>query len=426
MREQIDEDEVYSIGTFSLGATSIPTTSLRVVQAVSGTFHHFDLARELHGRGYLARIYSTYPMWRLRREGVPDEYVRTFPWIHTALMGLPRYVRVPQRVRKELELVNIRMFDAWVASSLEDCDVFVGISGSGLKAGRTAQSRGAKYVCDRGSSHIRYQMEILLEEYGRWGFPRKQVDPRVVEREEAEYAIADAITVPSEFSRRSFLAKDVPAAKLHKVPYGVRLDRFKKTGEPPAEGFDVLFAGAVSIRKGIPYLLEAFSRFRHPKKRLRLAGPVEEEMSSLLAGFDLTNVEVLGRQTQAELAKVMSESHVMVLPSVEDGFGLVMAQAMACGTIVIASKNTGGPDLFTDGVEGFVVPIRSAEAIASRLTQLADDPDLRCRMSVAALKRVEHLGGWNDYGAQCAAVYKQLAGQHRGPASAHDSESLQG
>ena len=68
----------------------------------------------------------------------------------------------------------------------------------------------------------------------------------------------------------------------------------------------------------------------------------------------------------------MSSSHVLVLPSVEEGLALVQAQAMACGCPLISSTNTGGEDLFSDGVEGFLVPIRSPEAIAERLQQLAD------------------------------------------------------
>lgn len=385
-----------------------PIPSLQVIQAVTGTFWHFDLARELESRGYLKRIYSSFPWARLRREGVPRERVRTFPWIHGPWMLAHRYAKVPQRLSSEIALANIRLFDRWVVKNLEACDIFVALSGSGLKAGRLAQSRGAKYVCDRGSSHIRYQKMIVEEEYARWGFAGSRVDPRAIEREEAEYAQADAIAVPSEFARRSFVEMGVEAEKVRKIPYGVRLDRFSKTGDKSSGSFDVLFAGTVSIRKGIPYLLEGFAKFKHPLKRLRLAGPVEPEMRSLLGRFDLSGVELLGRLSPDDMARWMNASHVMVLPSVEDGFGLVMAQAMACGTVVVASENTGGPDLFTDGVEGFVVPIRSPEAICERLTRLANDPDLRERMSEAALMRVQRLGGWNAYGASCSKFLAEL------------------
>jgi alpha-maltose-1-phosphate synthase len=383
---------------------------MEVIQAVSGTFHHFDLARELDSTGHLKRIYSTFPWLRLRRENMPRERVRTFPWIHGPLMASGRYIRIPSGLSREISLANIRLFDAWVAGQIEECDVFVGISGSGLKTGGVVQNRGSKYVCDRGSSHIRYQRMILEEEYARWGFRKKRVDPRVIAREEAEYARADAITVPSEFAKQTFLEMGLDGSKVQRIPYGVRLDRFQKSGQPSSHTFDVLFAGTVSIRKGVPYLLEAFAKFKHPSKRLRLAGPVEQEMRSLLLRFDLSNVEILGRRTQGELAQQMSRSHVMVLPSVEDGFGLVIAQAMACGCPVIASINTGGPDMFSDGVKGFTVPIRSPEAICEKLTQLADDPILQRNMSEAALRRVQTLGGWGDYGMRYTAFLKDLTG----------------
>ena len=73
---------------------------------------------------------------------------------------------------------------------------------------------------------------------------------------------------------------------------------------------------------------------------------------------------MLGSIPQPELAALMSRSHVLALPSIEEGLALVQAQAMACGCPVVCSTNTGGEDLFTDGVEGFIVPIRDPIALA--------------------------------------------------------------
>jgi len=381
---------------------------MNVIQALNGVFHHFELARELESRGYLKRIYSTFPWKRLKREGVPPELVRTFPWLHPPLLLIERYYRLPRRVSRDLHFASFQLFDAWVSRRIEDCDAVVALSGSGLKTGAVVQSRGGKYVCDRGSSHIRYQNAIVNEEYARWGFAIEACDSRMIEREEAEYATADAITVPSEFSRRTFIEMGVAEKKLHKIPYGVRLERFGRTSEPPRDSFEVLFAGTVSLRKGVPYLLEAFRLLNHPKKRLRLAGPVLPEMKVLLGRQNLTGIEVLGRMPQARLAECMSTSHVMVLPSIEEGLALVQGQALACGCPLISSYNTGGEDIFSDGVEGFLVPVRSAAAIASRLQELADDSAMQERMSEAALRRVTSMGGWRDYGAQYAVFLSQL------------------
>jgi glycosyltransferase involved in cell wall biosynthesis len=107
----------------------------------------------------------------------------------------------------------------------------------------------------------------------------------------------------------------------------------------------------------------------------------------------------------------MHASDVLVLPSIEDGFGLVMAEAMACGCAIISSTNTGGSDLYTDGVEGYIVPIRDPKALADRLQQLVEDRDLLARMRRAAKAKVAQIGGWSDYGDRWASLLQELTGK---------------
>jgi glycosyltransferase involved in cell wall biosynthesis len=80
---------------------------------------------------------------------------------------------------------------------------------------------------------------------------------------------------------------------------------------------------------------------------------------------------------------------------------------------VIATTNSGAENLFTDGVEGFIVPPRDPQALTDRLQQLADDSALQQKMSAAALERVRHLGGWNDYGDQWFRLLRELSGEVR-------------
>jgi len=274
-----------------------------------------------------------------------------------------------------------------------------------LRTAAVARRRSVRFVCDRGSSHIRCQDKILREEYARWGEHFAGIDRKVIDREEAEYAAADVITVPSEFAFRSFVEMGISPAKLRKVPYGVDLRRFQKVGAPDPTRFDVLFVGQVCFRKGVPDLLEAFARVEHPRKRLRIVGAMQPEVQRYFRRQALPRgVELLGQLPQTKLREVMSLAHVMVLPSVEDGFGLVQAQALACGCPVVGTWNTGAADLLTDGVEGYIVPPRDAAAIAERLQLLADDPDLRDQMSTAAVARAAELRGWDRYGDVMMAV----------------------
>jgi alpha-maltose-1-phosphate synthase len=107
----------------------------------------------------------------------------------------------------------------------------------------------------------------------------------------------------------------------------------------------------------------------------------------------------------------MSASHLLVLPSVEEGLALVQGQAMACGCPVLATTATGAEDLFSDGVEGFIVADRDVDALTQRMQEIADDPALQKRLSEAALLRVKSLGGWDQYGDTWDRLLHELTGE---------------
>jgi glycosyltransferase involved in cell wall biosynthesis len=382
---------------------------MRVALSTPGKFHTFDLARELHSRGALAAVFTGYPSFKLQAENVPQEMIRTFPWLQSPYMAFPWKQRLPRSVILQWEHMSATTFGNWVAKSLPECELYVGLSGSGLPAGKRAHQQGAAYVCDRGSAHIRVQDQLLREEHALWNMPFAGIDPRAIDREEAEYAEADIITVPSIFAYRSFVEQGIPAHKLRLLPYGVNVSRFQPVAEPAVGHFDILYVGAMSLQKGIQYLVQAYQKISHLNKSLTFVGAPSQEIIQMLKMRNLwpADAKVLGHVPQTELKTIMSRSHVLVLPSVQDGFGMVMAQAMACACPVIASRNTGGEDLFDDGDEGFIVPIRDVNALAERLQQLADKPEQRAAMGKRALARVQSLGGWSSYGEKAMAIYAE-------------------
>jgi alpha-maltose-1-phosphate synthase len=386
---------------------------MKIVQAVLGAFHHFDLAHELNDRHHLTKIYSTWPWVRLKREGIPRELVESFILFHTPNYLLNTMRWYPKALYQVVDRLSISSFDSWLSHKIPSCDAFIALSGVGLKSGPAVQRRGGKFICDRGSTHHRYQANVMVEEYVRWGVANPPVLPRQTEQEERIYEIADAITVPSSRAVQSFIEMGIPAAKMHRIPYGVRLDRFSRTGSPPdiRERFEALFVGQVSLRKGIPYILQAFAKVRHPNKRLRVVGAPHPDLISILAQFPRESVEFLGPLPQAELPAILSGSHALVLASVEEGLALVQAQAMACGCPVIATTATGAEDLFTDGEQGFIVADRDVDALADRMQCLIDEPRLQQQMSAAALEKVRTIGGWHEYGDRWESLLHTLTGR---------------
>jgi alpha-maltose-1-phosphate synthase len=388
---------------------------MKVTQAVFGVFHHFELAHQLHRRNHLQKIYSTWPWARLKREGLPRSLVSCFPLLHTTDYLLLHTPLHSPRLSSKMASWNTRTFDRWTNRIIAPCDAFIAISGAGLLTGRKVQATGGIFICDRGSTHQRYQENIVSEEYRRWNLPQPLSKPHIAIREEKIYHIANAITVPSTVAKRSFVQMGIAPEKVHVIPYGVRLDQFTRTQEPPQDSFEVLFAGQVSPRKGIPYLLQAFARLKHPKKQLTIVGGVVADIRGLLSALPTENVTFTGILSQSQLAKKMSASHLLVLPSVEEGLALVQGQAMACGCPVLATTATGAEDLFTDGEQGFIVPDRDVDALTQRMQQIADDPTLQRKLSEAALLRVKSLGGWDQYGETWDRLLHQLTGKPPDP-----------
>ncbi|QNP51198.1 glycosyltransferase family 4 protein [Hymenobacter qilianensis] len=384
---------------------------MHVTQISLGRFHHFHLARQMERNGLLTCIWTGYPSLKLRdEEGIPKGKIRTFPWLHTPYMARGRFGLAKWLwLTREWSWLAQDTLDRHVAAHLKQATALIALSGSGLHSGAVAQRQGGYHICDRGSSHIRFQDRILREEYARFGVPFPGIDPRIIAKEEAEYQQADFITVPSEFVKKSFIEMGVPVGKLVKMVYGARLDRFKQVGEPPKDRFRVLWVGSVSLRKGFLDLLEAFASLKSPNKELLVVGSVEPEMKSLLKRRrKVEGVCFRGTVSNQELPMLYSTAHVFVLPSIEEGLSMVQGEALACGCPVIASTNTGAEDLFSDRVEGYIVPIRAPEKLRERLEQLLEDNQLRLEMSEAAKLRVKALGGWNSYGNSFTHLIKSL------------------
>jgi hypothetical protein len=135
---------------------------MKVTPAVFGVFHHFELAHQLHKRNHLQRIYSTWPWARLKHEGLPHSLFCCFPLLHTTDYLLNRTPLASPRISSKLASWNTLAFDQWTNSQIEPCDAFITISGAGLLTGHKVQTRGGKFICDRGSTHQRYQ-EISLQ-----------------------------------------------------------------------------------------------------------------------------------------------------------------------------------------------------------------------------------------------------------------------
>ena len=382
---------------------------MRILVATSGRFHMFELARQMRRLGETTALLTAYPRFKVYEDLRPISYC--FPawtFIGQAMMRV-RWGSGGMWQKIGASRYASRKVGEWVRDHADEIDIMDALSGVGLQAGRLMRSAGKPWIVNRGSTHLLHQKEILEEEHRLCGVAPPNGFPADGLREAlAEYEEADAVVVPTEHCRRTFLDRGHEPGRVFKCPYGVDLSTFRPLNKLPDKVFRICFVGTYSVRKGIHYLFEAI----RPLVRgggcecWLVGGPSEEAKPILQRNADLYIDK--GFVPQRRLSEIYSSCHALVLPSVEEGLALVQAQAMACGTPVIATVNTGAADLFADGVEGFILPIRDALAIREKIQWMMDNPIRRHEMGLAAVARVRALGDWDTYGQGCLQMYSTV------------------
>lgn len=371
---------LYAIGSKFAGG-GIGTTAYH---GVRGLYRHGMLRRVLCGAYRRTEI----PPSLIRAMGLPDRVLRKL-----AVFDSSGWLWYFQSV----------LFDNWAARHLEVAALFHVWGNFGLRAMQRAKEMGMVTVLQRASAHPRYQARLLAEEYARWGL--RWTTPGVaLQRALAEIAIADYVLIPSDFVRGTFIAEGVSEAKLLQIPFGADVERFQPAPGREPHPFRTLFVGQVSLRKGVPYLLEAWRRLGWCDAELWLAGAVAPDVRPILQRYGtLAGVRFLGHASDP--VSLYQRADVFVFPTIEEGSALVTYEALACGLPVATTPNAGS--VVRDGVDGFIVPIRDVEALATALERLRADERLRRELGRAARSRAEAFP-WEEYGDRLAASLAEL------------------
>jgi starch synthase len=336
--------------------------------AASGRFHLLDVARELDALGVDVRFYSYVSKRRAGSFGLPANcHVALLPYLFP-LVALERLF--PRFFPLMTQRLMCWALDIAVILRMRRCDVFICMSGLYVLAARFAKWRfGALIHLHRSSRHVLSQQEILS------GLPdAQQISRFMVQRELQGYDIADHIIVPSTHVAESFSRWPDQARKLFLNPLGVDIDQFPLTKASSAPGQPtVLFVGHWSYRKGVDVLAEAISSMEGV--RLIHVGALSDAPFPRAPQF-IHHDHV----AQRELTEFYANAHVFVLPSREDGFGVVLSQALSSGLKIVCTDRTGGPDLAK--LPGFsrlirVVPAGDPQELRRALAAAIGDADAK-------------------------------------------------
>jgi glycosyltransferase involved in cell wall biosynthesis len=357
------------------------------------------------GAGASGRAAAAVATWRpvLRNRilnGIPASRLRSRPGIE---LGARMAARVLARVAPRLKLYDALFTSHDLAVSLsrwpkETTAVYAYEDGA-LRTFQRAQRQALDRIWDLPLPHYLTIEEIMGDEFRRWpgamsGRPHSEPTWKR-HRKDAELALATKISVASTFTKHSLerLGLRVPIVVS---PYGFPVADFEPRARPPAGRFTVLSVGSHDLRKGTPYLLEAWRRAAIPDAELHLVGPMRLAKTFVDSYADLFHH--WPHVPKSELGGRYAAADLLAFPTLGDGFGLVIQEAMCCGTPVVTTPCGGGPECITEGEDGWLIPPRDVDSLVERLRDCAANRDRTFAVGRAARIRAERFT-WREAGA---------------------------
>ena len=378
--------------------------NFKVSVFVHAKYLAFRMSEGLHKYGVLDRIYTIYPKFKMSGYKIPKEKIASYPFF-----GALKYLKM----RWWKNIPDDRLSDLFsfvVSLTLKRPPgpwIFHAFSGYCERSLKKAKKLGAVTVIERGCTHIDEQQRIMAEEESL--LYKRSVQPNwkyVYDRMKREYEMADYIVVPSTYSQRSFLERGFSPEKVRVVPIcSEKLTRPAPESEKPKR-FTVLVTGGQFVRKGLFYVLEAWQKLNLSDAELLFKGSVPKEFGYLLEAKNIRRITKY--LSDEEMTKLYNEAHIFVLSSIDEGFGQVVMEAMSAGLPVIVTENVGSADGVKNGKDGFVVPIRSSDAIAEKIKFFYDNPEKLKEMSKAAIEKSKFYSP-EEFTKRIVAFYSSIA-----------------
>lgn len=275
-----------------------------------------------------------------------------------------------------------------------------------LRAGKL----GITKILEKYSAPLSLDYELVSEEHRLWAgweppYPSRAVFQERIDCDQAEWDAADAIICPSGFVADGMISLGVPPEKLYQVPYGVETATFAVRREPwdGRRPLRLLFLGGISLRKGAQYVYKAVKNLGGRQVVCRMVGPVSirEPYRELLR----TQAELTGQIARSEVRRHYEWADLFVFPSICEGSATVVYEALSAGLPVITTPNAGS--VVRDGVDGFIVPIRDAEALAAKIELLATAPELLAHLARNARERAAEFT-WEKYGERLTQALNKI------------------
>jgi len=310
------------------------------------------------------------------RRGIPEvpaAQTRLNPWIGFCTAAASRALRPYHAESCRFHLLP--WFDRWILRQLRPADHIISSYGYTNESFKFVRRHGGKTFLEAGNSHIENFWEILSEENRRWNSPYPPVARYWYERSRAMLNEGvDYILSPSSYVTQSFLARGFGSEQILYNPFPIDLSLFQPAAipRPKDRPLTIVNTGDLCLRKGTPYMLEAFKNLHRalPSTKFLLTRSVRNDVEPILARYrDLPIEWAPAALPHPKLADRLRSADIFVLPSLEEGLARTALEAMACGLQVVLTPNTGASDFVKSGINGEIVPTRDPKAIVEGISK---------------------------------------------------------
>ncbi|MEJ8854243.1 glycosyltransferase family 4 protein [Variovorax robiniae] len=381
-----------------------------------GLQHSHQLALALHEKNMLQGFWSgilvaegdeLLPWWlpehfrkRVRRVGIPSA-LRVHPIRFQLLLQASMRLNAGQGGDRIHRLFH--WFDAWAAKRVMASrpKVVIAYENAAYHTFAAAKAVGARCILDAAAFHHKTVAEQLNP-------PDTPYTPEVNRRKDAEIAMADLILTCSPLAADSYQANGVEPARLQPLLLGADPKLVTPITSTRRDGpARFMFAGPLSFRKSVDLILAAFARLNAEGFQYELhfvGGVVDQEL--LGAVQDAPGAVYHPSVPQSQLFDLMATADCLLLPSRSDSFGMVVAEAMACGTPALVSSQTGAKAIVEAFPESGWIVEPDGEALYNALRKLISDPALMQRARVPALLASKEFT-WERYRARAGRVLQE-------------------
>ena len=379
---------------------------MKVISSSFSTFHMVEQAQQLEKLGILEKFITGIPKFARAKHKLPKSKVISL-WKSFALSYFNNKFQFlsNQTIYDLLVKYSHNIFSRDLSGQLtQNIDVFIGLSSFCYEGILKANKFGILSIVDHGSLHQKFEQKELIKEAEDFGFSicGNNKYQWLIEKQEKEYMISKKILVLSSLAKKTFIQQGIDENKILVNNLGVSLQSFRSVKKED-NIFRVLFCGNVVPGKGIHYLLKSFYSLNLPNSELWIIGDTsylkrDRVFCDFIKKYCTDKVIFKGTITSNEIYKYFSQCSILVLPSLADGFGKVVSEAMSCKLPVIVSQNTGAKDLVINDHNGYVVPVRDEFSLANKLEHLYSEQKKLIYLGKNGFKYIKENGSWEKYG----------------------------